>query len=61
MLLISLRTLPKDIELFPRLFPLSAWDVLRPPTAIILVRSLRHRNGSLRRHSANEPGEALSV
>ena len=44
-LLISLRKLPRATALFPCLFPQSARDVLRPPTALILVRSRGHRNG----------------
>jgi len=47
--LISLRKYKEHLALFPCLFPQSARDFMRPPTATILVRSGCHRNGSSRR------------
>ena len=60
-LLISLGTFRKHLALFPCLFPQSARDFMRPPTAAILVRSGRHRNGTSRRIEASEPGDTNSV
>jgi hypothetical protein len=59
--LISLGKYKEHLALFPCLFPQSARDFMRLPTATILVRSGCHRNGSSRRVEVSEPGDASST